>query len=773
MKRQPSTISKRHYKMYKAGKIWVVAGIATTVLVLHPSVSQADSNAPQTDETAVQAGTTTQSSETGLRTSTAQPESTPTPATQPDHSADGSTDNITTNQDQALTTVSTTTDQVTPTAQDQSPAPVPTDDLVSTNNDSSAVTPAPVVSASQPVTKASLATSGQSAQDATATTQLRTAAPTTTPTTTVVPTTTQPTSSTSTTSQGTAHAEQPASTGSGSATQPTAASQNTAVTAATASTTSVATTATQSIGQIENDANLAAWLEQYYGWSGTVSDYIQANPLGVASLFHVFSLAATLNAHTQGNVATISLSGNSDFATVNSTELPYDYSYVQDFLAGTGALQSAFETSSQRINKLFVGQNVTVSPLAGNRVDLFNSTGNRVTADHLSAADVVRDTDGQYYIDMDAAFAQLRAVSTRFAQTGTTTITNGDFSDNNKRIIDMKAYASQINDRQEIVINLSANVMTQPTQLILQNYDYYFMDPTLPDVTFVFNVDTGSQSAYAVQTQVMLWLGDTESTVVNFQASSDFYDNHLIWNFTHNDPSTDTATYEITTGGKMYGSLLAVDGNVTLKPNVNVDGNLVSTQVIVAGETHRWDLQTPKTPDDPVGPVDPEGPEGPETPVTPGGPETPVTPEGPETPVTPGGPETPITPEGPETPITPTSPETPVTPPTPTPPETPIDPPTPQAPEEPFTPAPEPQNPVAPPRESDTGQTPRTVSTPRARRVILPRVQQGQSAAQPANQAQTKLPQTSETHSNIFAVLGFMALGLLTSSGIWLKRKFD
>lgn len=544
---------------------------------------------------------------------------------------------------------------------------------------------------------------------------------------------------------------------------------------------------TQSIGQIETDPELLAWLQQYYGWTGSVADYIQANPLGVASLFHVFSLQATLNTHTGGNVATKQLSGASDFTTVPDAKISYDYSYIQDFLPNTTALTSAFSTVAGRTNKLVLGQGITVTP--GNQVRLTNSTGSSVTVDHLKTADIAQDTDGQLYIDMDAAFDQLRTTSVQLAQLGVATFFNRSFSDNNQRVIDLKAYANQVNANHELVLNLGPDVLTQPTQLILKNYDYFQTDPDLADVTIVFNVDTGSQTTYSLNTQVFLWRGDTSSTQLDFQYSPDFTDNHLLWNFRHTGDNDSAIDYTITTSGKLYGSLLAVDEAVVLNPRGTVEGNLVAERVVIGAQTHRWDLQTPEIPEEPEVPVDPGGPENPGGPVEPGGPENPggpVDPGGPENPGSPvdpgnpenpGSPETPSVPENPGTPNVPVAPVTPNEPTTPAAPENPAEPlvPVPPTTDGPINPAPQPEVPVPP---EDTGFTvsteqgaggepvraqPATTTPKRTPTVVTP---------PNAKLNQTQLPQTNDSQSNIFVTLGILMLSLLTGIGAWLKRKF-
>ncbi|ANZ60193.1 KxYKxGKxW signal peptide domain-containing protein [Secundilactobacillus paracollinoides] len=715
------TIEKRHYKMYKPGKIWVIVGLTSTVLLLQTSLAHADDGTASASDQATSQTVASQSGQASL-----------------DESSVGADVNSA-----ALIGNSDGDNQAAPSSD-------------------KTVVPAPTVTADQ---------------------------------TTVTPTMTQ---SPVTDSQQTNADLTTANTSDNQTLVPSTADQ-------TATNQPAEPATIQIIGQIETDPELLAWLQQYYGWTGSVADYIQANPLGVASLFHVFSLQATLNTHTGGNVATKQLGGSSDFTTVPDAKISYDYSYIQDFLPNTTALTSAFSTVAGRTNKLVLGQGITVTP--GNQVRLTNSTGSSVTVDHLKTADIAQDTDGQLYIDMDAAFDQLRTTSAQLAQLGVATFFNRSFSDNNQRVIDLKAYANQVNANHELVLNLGPDVLTQPTQLILKNYDYFQTDPDLADVTIVFNVDTGSQTTYSLNTQVFLWRGDTSSTQLDFQYSPDFTDNHLLWNFRHTGDNDSAIDYTITTSGKLYGSLLAVDEAVVLNPRGTVEGNLVAERVVIGAQTHRWDLQTPAIPEEPGVPVDPGGPENPGGPVEPGGPENPggpvdpggpenpggpVEPGGPENPggpVEPGGPENPIGPVDPDTPENPTAPENPGTPDVPVAPVTPNEPTTPAEPENPaeplvpvppttdgpINPAPQPEVPVPP---DDTGFTvstgqgtggepvraqPATTTPKRTPTAVTP-------PAAKLNQAQ--LPQTSDSQSNIFVTLGILMLSLLTGVGAWLKRRF-
>lgn len=181
---------------------------------------------------------------------------------------------------------------------------------------------------------------------------------------------------------------------------------------------------------------------------GTVyDDYpdVSNNPLGVAAYFHIFANDATLNAHTNGNLAVKNLDGNVNFGTnVHEELLDKEISYIQNI---TNIANSSFVSAGDtRTNKVIFGENVDIDVSNPNRV---NVAGKDI--DHLTASETYQDKNGQVYIDFAKEFQNLRDKSTELANTATEnpTISNSDFDDQNNRVIDINDYI--VNENNQII----------------------------------------------------------------------------------------------------------------------------------------------------------------------------------------------------------------------------------------------------------------------------------------------------------------------------------
>lgn len=172
--------SKQHFKMYKKGKLWLVAGITTSVLVLgtwQTTMAQADtaSESTETGTTAVTASTTASKS-VALPASTATAQLATSAATQPATSADQKT---TSEASQATSATSSATPKSTTSAGSTAPAsnsssePAASAGTSSTTSNENAATPATSTesasSVAQPVSAATPAKSVAKPQRATRT----------------------------------------------------------------------------------------------------------------------------------------------------------------------------------------------------------------------------------------------------------------------------------------------------------------------------------------------------------------------------------------------------------------------------------------------------------------------------------------------------------------------------------------------------------------------------------------------------------------------------
>ena len=312
---------------------------------------------------------------------------------------------------------------------------------------------------------------------------------------------------------------------------------------------------------------------------GTVyDDYpdVSNNPLGVAAYFHIFANDATLNAHTNGNLAVKNLDGNVNFGTnVHEELLDKEISYIQNI---TNIANSSFVSAGDtRTNKVIFGENVDIDVSNPNRV---NVAGKDI--DHLTASETYQDKNGQVYIDFAKEFQNLRDKSTELANTATEnpTISNSDFDDQNNRVIDINDYI--VNENNQIILNLSPDFLNSNTPLTIKGISSSENGPTV-----IINVDTGGDSNYDVNSPIKIKYDDGSDR--DSQETEYFGDNHLLWNFTDSTASDKLNNGTINMNGVFQGSVLAP--NSTINVNQNLDGNIVADKVNVNAETHRWDLQ--------------------------------------------------------------------------------------------------------------------------------------------------------------------------------------
>ncbi|WP_300559990.1 collagen-binding domain-containing protein [Companilactobacillus sp.] len=312
---------------------------------------------------------------------------------------------------------------------------------------------------------------------------------------------------------------------------------------------------------------------------GTVyDDYpdVSNNPLGVAAYFHIFANDATLNAHTNGNLAVQNLDGKVNFGTnIHEELLDQEISYIQNI---TNIASSSFVSSGDtRTNKVVFGENVNIDVSNPNRV---NVDGTNI--DHLTASETYQDKDGQVYIDFAKEFQNLRDKSTELANmpTSNPTITNSDFDDMNNRVIDVSDYV--VNEKNQIILNLDPEVLNSNTPLTIKGLSSSENGPTI-----IINVDTAGNSNYDVNTPIKIKYDDGSDR--NSQETEYFGDNHLLWNFTDSTASNKLNNGTINVNAPFQGSVLAP--NSTINVGQNLDGNIIADKVNVNAETHRWDLQ--------------------------------------------------------------------------------------------------------------------------------------------------------------------------------------
>nr|WP_311388671.1 collagen-binding domain-containing protein [Enterococcus faecium] len=304
-----------------------------------------------------------------------------------------------------------------------------------------------------------------------------------------------------------------------------------------------------------------------YGVAVSAETYIPKDPgnvyndltgnyglLGIAGQFHVFAKnKTTVNAHTDGNIATHELDANNNFGTeLHEGLLNQEINYIQktdSFINSSG-----IPTGDTRMNKFVVGSNVDVALQDG------RPTVNGARLDHLTPDDFYKDRDGNEYIDFEQEFARLNVAANDLATaTPVKTYTAADFPDMNNRTIDLTG----LSDSGFLLVNIDAEVLTMNTPLQIIN-------PS--DQVVVFNV-INSSSALNVQSPIKYNDRSNHET-------EDFSDANISWNF--GNEMTD-----LTISAPFQGTILAP--NATIHITQNQDGTIIGTNVILDAATNRWD----------------------------------------------------------------------------------------------------------------------------------------------------------------------------------------
>ncbi len=351
-----------------------------------------------------------------------------------------------------------------------------------------------------------------------------------------------------------------------------------------------------------------------YGVAVSAETYIPKDPgniyndltgnyglLGIASQFHVFAKnKTTVNAHTDGNIATHELDAKNNFGTeLHEGLLNQEINYIQK--TDSFANSSGIPTGSTRMNKFVVGSNVDVALQDG------HPTVNGSRLDHLTPDDFYKDRAGHEYIDFEQEFAKLNVAANDLATiTPAKTYTAADFPDMNNRTIDL----TDLSDTGFLLVNIDAEVLTMNTPLQIINPN---------DQVVVFNV-INSSSALNVQSPIkyndrsnhetedfsdanISWNFGNEMTDLTISApfqgtilapnatiritndrsnheTEDFSDANISWNF--GNEMTD-----LTISAPFQGTILAP--NATIRITQNQDGTIIGTNVILDAATNRWD----------------------------------------------------------------------------------------------------------------------------------------------------------------------------------------
>jgi len=305
------------------------------------------------------------------------------------------------------------------------------------------------------------------------------------------------------------------------------------------------------------------------------------NQLGYASNFHIFANEATLNTHTNGNVAVGDFYGNVNFGTnVHEGIIDKEISYIQ---SPHNIASSSFVTSGDtRDNKVVFGSKNAID-ISGDNPIITNTK-----LDHLSIS------DGEIYQDKNSMYIDVENYLDGFLSKRSINLTNSDpqakinnseFPDQNQRVINLEDYQRTADNK--IVIDLDADVLASGTPLTI-----YGMSQDSGGTGIIINVDTKGQDPYTINSQIKLIYnnGTSDNDVERPNKETEFFDdNHLLWNFYDSTANDKLYAGQINIDRPFQGSVLAPKGTVVV--NANLDGNIAANKVIVNAETHRWDLQ--------------------------------------------------------------------------------------------------------------------------------------------------------------------------------------
>ncbi|PQC28703.1 cell surface protein [Enterococcus mundtii] len=299
--------------------------------------------------------------------------------------------------------------------------------------------------------------------------------------------------------------------------------------------------------------------------------------LGIASQFHVFAKEkTTINAHTEGNVATGVLSATNNFGTSISTgDLNKEINYAQSVETIISSTETA--ASVKRSNKFIVGSNNVITT----ENDKIVVNGTRL--DHLSVDEFYQDREDAQYIDFNKEFENLMLTSNMLMSLDPLkTYTPDDFPDMNNRVID----CTDLVGDQPYVINVAASVLAKNTPLQINTLQINTLQINNPEGKVLIMNVVDAPTSFSVQSQIQYNNRSNHQT-------EDFSDANISWNFGN-------LTEKLEINATFQGTIIAPCADITV--NQSQDGTIIGKNVILNATTNRWDpneiFAVPNTHDD-------------------------------------------------------------------------------------------------------------------------------------------------------------------------------
>lgn len=295
-----------------------------------------------------------------------------------------------------------------------------------------------------------------------------------------------------------------------------------------------------------------------------LKDKTANNPIGIAAGFHIFAGKVVISADCNGNLAVKEYVKGPEFGTrgdSHNIDVDGKDTYYIEQIDEMGP--NAFRTGN---NYVVFGPNVHYEIPNGQVL----CNGNRL--DHLKASDLHQSAK---VIDIHGELVHLAGIASELAKHTQSEGVKSDLDgDMNNRFIDVSDVKSGTS---MIYVDLDSKYLEASQPITIKG-----VSSADDGATIVINVKSGNTVNWNTQSKLTYEDGTTPNA-----NESHSKPNHVLWNFSNVEHLNINSGY-------LMGSVLAPNAVITV--GVNADGNLIGQEVdVTGGESHRWDLHTPKT----------------------------------------------------------------------------------------------------------------------------------------------------------------------------------